>query len=163
MHWECFWGNNQVAICFAYQSYCWDWFREEWEDCTNCPEDATDLCIAQGWQDETLCWNGHVDGWEECDNWKKNWKDWCGIDCKYLSDNKCWNGEVDSWETPQECPQDFGWTIVNENCNSCPCEYADLKNALTKWDVVRAKLWDHKLAVFYRYSNNVSVDSYLDI
>jgi hypothetical protein len=33
---------------------------------------------------------------------------------------------------------------------------------LTKWDVVRAKLWDKKLWAFYRYSNSVAIDGFLN-
>jgi hypothetical protein len=34
---------------------------------------------------------------------------------------------------------------------------------LTKWDIIRAKLWDKSLFVFYRYSNSVALESFLNM
>jgi hypothetical protein len=45
----------------------------------------------------------------------------------------------------------------------CPCEYVDFSTDLTKGDVIRASLWDDLLSVFYKYSNSVAVESFLDI
>ena len=54
------------------------------------------------------------------------------------------------------------WSVTNDSCNSCPCEYVDFSTDLVKWDSIRAKLWDKSLSAFYRYSNSVAVDSLLD-
>jgi hypothetical protein len=50
-----------------------------------------------------------------------------------------------------------------ENCPACPCEYVDFPVNLTKWDIIRAKLWDKSLFVFYRYSNSVALESFLNM
>ena len=55
------------------------------------------------------------------------------------------------------------WNIIVPNCNTCPCEYVDFYADLTKWDMVRAKLWDKWLSVFYRYSNPVVVRNFLSV
>ena len=55
------------------------------------------------------------------------------------------------------------WHVKNNDCNMCPCEYVDFSTDLTKWDIVRAKLWDKSLSVFYKNSNSVGVDSFLNI
>jgi hypothetical protein len=34
---------------------------------------------------------------------------------------------------------------------------------LGKWDTLRAKLWDKMLFAFYRYSNTVALESFLDV
>ena len=60
-----------------------------------------------------------------------------------------------------EEPEDREWNITNEDCNSCPCEYADFSTDLAKWDTVRAKLWDKKLSAFYKNSNSLSLESFL--
>jgi hypothetical protein len=52
--------------------------------------------------------------------------------------------------------------VENENCNICPCEYVDFSTDLIKGDVIRAKLWDKSLFEFYRYSNSVAVESFLN-
>jgi hypothetical protein len=44
----------------------------------------------------------------------------------------------------------------------CPCEYVDFSTVLARWDIIRAKLWDKSLSAFYRYSNSVSVESFLN-
>ena len=116
--------------------------------CDECPEELKDICITKG-DPEGKCGDGNLDVWEECDNWENNGKDW-----------KC----------TEECTIDWGedwgkedpWNIEND-CNSCPCEYADFGADLTKWDTVRAKLWDKSLFVFYRYSNSAAVESFIDI
>jgi hypothetical protein len=35
---------------------------------------------------------------------------------------------------PEDVPEieDIKWSIKNENCNSCPCEYADFSTDLTR-------------------------------
>jgi hypothetical protein len=34
---------------------------------------------------------------------------------------------------------------------------------LTRWDTIRAKLWDKPHMVFYNYSNTLAVENFLDI
>jgi hypothetical protein len=34
---------------------------------------------------------------------------------------------------------------------------------LTRWDTIRAKLWDKPLFVFYRYSNVISIENFLNL
>jgi hypothetical protein len=79
------------------------------------------------------------------------------------SEQLCWNGEQDPWEDCDNCPEDLWRCVENNNCNTCPCEYVDFSTDLTKWDSIRAKLWDKSKFVFYRYSNTVSVENYLDL
>ena len=88
----------------------------------------------------------------------------------------CGNGKYDEWENCDNCPWDLlwcipdgitpydsWWSIVNDNCNICPCEYADFSADLIKWDMIRAKLWDKSSFTFYRYSNIVALDNFPDI
>ena len=83
----------------------------------------------------------------------------------------CWNWVMNEGEDCENCPDDCEnpeviedwWKIENDDCNSCPCEYVDFSSDLTRWDTVRAKLWDKKLSVFYRYSNSVSLENFLKI
>ena len=95
--------------------------------------------------------------------------DVASVKCSAQKTN-CWNWVLDEWETCENCPIDCPepiiddeWKIENDDCNSCPCEYVDFSSDLTRWDTVRAKLWDKKLSVFYRYSNNVDVENFLKI
>jgi hypothetical protein len=109
--------------------------KEEDCNCEECPEKLKDLCVDP-----------------------KSDPDVPGI----VIDN-CWNGEIDPWETCEECPEDFWGCVKGGECNTCPCEYVDFATNLTRWDTIRAKLWDKPRFVFYNYSNSVAVENYLDI
>ena len=93
-------------------------------------------CAAQ----KTYCWDGILWGWENCENCPEDGKD------------SCYDPDI---------PDD--WHIENDNCNMCPCEYVDFSTDLTKWDVLRASLWDETFPVFYKYSNSVAVETFLNI
>ena len=92
-----------------------------------------------------------LDPWEDCDT--------CPQDANC---DKCGNGEKDEWETCDTCPEDFGGCVKSAECNSCPCEYVDFSTDLSKWDTIRAKLWDRQRSVFYNYSNIVAIENYLN-
>ena len=158
---------------------CWDGNVDEWENCETCPKDVKDPCI-DDWNGK--CWDGNVDEWENCETCSEDVKDPCIDDWN----GKCWDGNVDKGENCENCPED-AWdsciglyyppdvpdepenpdipdvprNIINDGCNMCPCEYVDFSTDLTKWDIVRAKLWDKSLSVFYRYSNSVSLETFL--
>jgi len=181
--------NDLKDICIDewYNCKCDECPEKLWEICINCkcdecPEKLWDICIDK-WEDENdKCGNGEVDPWETCKTCPKDIEDGC-IDYR-KSDNGCGNWELDSWEEcddwadngkngrctgdcklveeKQNDDSEDKWEIANENCNSCPCEYVDFSTVLTKWDIIRAKLWDKFRSVFYRYSNAVSVDTFMD-
>ena len=69
----------------------------------------------------------------------------------------------DILDEPDILEEDSVWSIVNDNCNICPCEYADFSTDLIKWDFVRAKLWDKSLHTSYGYSDSVALENFLDI
>ena len=83
------------------------------------------------------------------------------------SRENCRNCSKDVWncepDIPVIVPYNSWWYIENDNCNICPCEYVDFLSDFVQWDTVRAKLWDKKLSIFYRYSNPVAVDRFIDI
>ena len=107
-------------------------------------------CIAQ----KSICWDFVVWDDEYCFNCPEDLKDIC-------VDNGD-DGVIPDDETDDtEEPEDREWNITNEDCNSCPCEYADFSTDLAKWDTVRAKLWDKKLSAFYKNSNSLSLESFL--
>ena len=89
--------------------------------------------------------------------------------CPVFNDQYCWsyslcgNGIIEEWEDCHNCPEDVWWCLDITECNSCPCEYADFDAAIIKWDIVRAKLWDKTLSAFYKYSNSVLAESFLDL
>ena len=168
---------------------CWNGIVDEWETCQNCPEDLKDICENQDdgkdwkspicnpkynnqrlsrlspWKDLCSVWVYSDFKYNEFDH-KWRWK--CSLDSKSSVEcvaiqTYCWDGHADWWETCVSCPQDVWACIESDNCNSCPCEYVDFSADLTKWDAIRAVLQDTKRAVFYRYSNTVSVDSFLDL
>ena len=160
---------SQSLECVATKTTCGDWIIGNWEDCETCPKDVKDSCI-DDW--EKKCWNGKIDEWEDCETCPKDIKDSCIDDWE----KKCWNGKIDEWEDCETCPKDVWecepnvptpddswWNIQNDNCNICPCEYVDYSTDLIKWDFVRAKLRDKSLSVFYRYSNSVSLENFLDV
>ena len=141
--WNCIddWDDNK----------CWNGKIDEWETCENCPKDLKDICVDDGNDDK--CWNWIQDIWEDCGNCPRD-----VADC-----NKCGNGIIDEWETCKNCPEDVGWCVETNACNSCPCAYADFLNSFTRWDSIRAKLWDKSLSVFYRYSNVVAIENFLNM
>ena len=154
--------------------------RDEKCDCSSCPEKRKDICV-DDWDDE--------DDWDEkcdCSSCPEKRKDICIDRWDYDNDD----GDDDNEDCKcDECPEklkescigdptpiieddnpdDWGddeennwWSVTNDSCNSCPCEYADFATDLVKWDSIRAKLWDKSLSAFYRYSNSVAIDSLLD-
>jgi len=175
-------GINCTNWC-KYKEKCGNGKKDERENCKECPEDFWDECRPLVLQSE--CGNGKVEIQEECDLGEDNWKDWinCSIDCQYL--DKCGNGKYDYPENCEWCPEDLldlcvgpnppvpptpieiiaepDWWEINYNCNMCPCEYVDFSTDLAKWDILRANLWDQSLSVFYRYSNAVVLENFLDI
>ena len=125
--------------------------------CDECPEKLKDKCVTTG-DDECKC--------DEC---PEKLKDKCvdykpDVDLPIDKQDTCGNGEKDSWETCDTCPEDLWWCAKTSNeCNSCPCEYVDFAAHLTRWDTIRAKLWDKQHMVFYNYSNTLAVENFLDI
>ena len=183
-NWETNGKDEKCTLtCTIYDSnkpLCGNWLIDEWEDCNTCPDDLGELCI-DDW-DDNKCWNGQIDDGETCENCPKDVKDGCVDDwddnkCwNWIQDlwedcgncpwdvsecNKCWNGQIDEWEDCNTCPEDAGWCINTAECNSCPCNYSDFSNAFSKWDSVRAMLWDKSEKVFYRFSNVVAVENFL--
>ena len=159
---------------------CGNWVLDPWEDCDTCPMDAEDCekCAEDLWngcKPEVKCGNGKIDEWETCETCPQD----AGV-CYKL----CGNRQIDEWEecddgadngkngrctawcklinNNQNNPEEEGWEIASENCNTCPCEYVDFASDLVKWDSIRAKLWDKPRYVFYKYSNSVWVESFLD-
>ena len=137
--------------------------------CEECSEKLKDICLVDTWNTlwwtEELCPNGRKDPWENCENCPEDLKDSC-VKPGSSDDSTWWdnkddtnNGDVDK----DDWNKDGKWEIENNDCNICPCEYVDFSTNLTRWDTVRAKLWDKALSVFYRYSNTVSVESFLDL
>ena len=156
-----------------------DW--DDWSNvnckCDKCPEKLKNICIID-WNKRWIC---------KCDtcpeklkniciiNWDDTWGTWWNNDCKC---NTCpeklkkicmgsiTTGDLKTLlildEPPVSGNNDW-WHIENDNCNICPCEYVDFSTDFTKWDIIRAKLWDKKLSVFYKYSNSVVLESFLDI
>ena len=98
--------------------------------------------IVQCTAKKTYCWDWVLWEWENCENCPEDGKDSCHPD----------NPDENEW-----------WHIENYNCNSCPCAYVDFSTDLARWDIIRAKLWDKKASVFYKYSNSVAVESFLDL
>ncbi len=153
--------------CIAPDDKCGNGIIDEWEDCNSCPIDLKEICIVP----DNKCGNGLVDEWEDCKNCPTDLKDKCIGDWRDEPGDPdtptpdvptpvtCWNWKVDPGETCDNCPEDLGRCIQNKNCYTCPCEYADIATQLTKWDVVRAKLWDKNRAVFYKYSKWISVNN----
>ena len=134
-----------------------------WDNCrakVDEPHDEID-----GWG---TCGNGEKNEWETCDNCSEDLKDPC-VEHKPDPDSPidggedpCWNGRQDPWETCDTCPDDFWGCVKGGDCNTCPCEYVDFATNLTRWDTIRAKLWDKPRFVFYNYSNTLNVEDYLD-
>jgi hypothetical protein len=164
---EDMWGKCKPEI------KCWNNVvdEEEWEEC--------DVWENNGkiWIDCTIdckikCGNEEYDEWENCETCPWDVKDpcvdyWSGICGDGNKDERenCYNCPEDVWDCNPNVPtpDDSWWNIQNDNCNICPCEYADYSTDLIKWDVIRAKLWDKSLSVLYRYSNSVLLENFLDI
>jgi cysteine-rich repeat protein len=123
---------------------------DDGEKCETCPEDVR-RCI-------TRCGNGVVELQEKCDNGEANGKDGrCSINC---TPELCPNGVQDPGETCENCPQDMGRCIIEKNCLTCPCQFADIASDLSSNDKVRAKLRDAPRNVFYTYSPDVFVSRF---
>ena len=126
--------NQSYPVCLSWRVSNFSFKDDKWTRfCVD--GDLSIECTAR----KTYCGDGVLWEWEDCDT--------CPDDC--------------SPENPDNT--DDSWNITNDDCNTCPCEYADFSTSLTKWDTVRAKLRDATLSVFYRYSNSVSVESFLNI
>ncbi|MDR0606930.1 MAG: hypothetical protein LBG52_00935 [Candidatus Peribacteria bacterium] len=107
----------------------------------------------------TYCGNGSVDLGEECDDGPLNGKNGhCSTICKLET---CGNGVVDLGETCEHCPQDVQWCIIEQNCNICPCPYADFASDLISKDRIRVKLRDSSRKVFYRFSPEIQLSNIL--
>ncbi|MDR0859508.1 MAG: hypothetical protein LBO09_00570 [Candidatus Peribacteria bacterium] len=107
----------------------------------------------------THCGNGILDPGEECDAGLLNGKNGiCSLTCKMET---CGNGRVDPGETCESCPQDLSRCIVEQNCNMCPCPYADFASDLILKDRIRAKLRDASRKVFYSFSPEVLLSNFL--
>ena len=170
--------------CFAKKVDCGDWVIWKDEKCYNCPLDLKDICVTDGNEkckcDECpeklkdIC---VTDGNEKCkcDECPEKLKDICVTDWKEkercnclvcpeklkdicVKDAEASEPVIDNPENPNKPDK---WNIKNDNCSTCPCEYADFSADLSKWDTIRAKLWDKSLSAFYRYSNVVAVESFL--
>ena len=117
-------------------------------DCDTCPEKLKKRCIDDGENDDENC---------KCDKCSEKLKSACvsPVVTESSKDSSVLN-------EPPVSDDDKWWHVENDNCNTCPCEYVDFSTDLTKWDVVRAKLWDKKLWAFYRYSNSVAIDGFLN-
>ena len=150
----------------------WDDWGDEECDCNECPEKLKYRCVTD-WDDDEDC------GCDECSEKLKykcvdDWSDGdddedCDCDeCPEKLKEKCIKPYVpetpkfiNNPEEPENSDDNDDWYVENNNCNTCPCEYVDFSTDLTKWDTVRAKLWDKSLSVFYRYSNSTAVESFL--
>jgi cysteine-rich repeat protein len=109
----------------------------------------------------TRCGNGVIELNEECDNGELNGKDRkCSVNCKK---ELCGNGIQDAGETCENCPQDMGRCIVEQNCTTCPCQFADLASDLSSNDRIRAKLRDEPRKVFYKFSPEVFVNNFITL
>ncbi|MDR2416019.1 MAG: hypothetical protein LBD75_05440 [Candidatus Peribacteria bacterium] len=131
------------------------------ETCENCPQDLTSTTTPTLLTCSTTCGNGEIDSslGEECDNGALNGKDGlCSSICKLET---CGNGIPDLGETCQTCPQDLDRCIIEQNCNTCPCQYADFASDLRENDQIRAKLRDQGRKIFYRFSPVVAVSDFL--
>ena len=168
--WFCVSGNLSLE-CSASKTVCGDWIVGKWEDCQKCPGDIKDPCIDNG---KIECWNKIIEIWEDCEKCPGDIKDPCVVivdwfcgDWMIQSRENCRNCSKDVWncepDIPVIVPYNSWWYIENDNCNICPCEYVDFLSDFVQWDTVRAKLWDKKLSIFYRYSNPVAVDRFIDI
>ena len=168
------WGDDEDCDCgecpekLKYRCVT-DWDDDEDCGCDECPEKLKYRCVTD-WDDDEDC------GCDECPE-KLKYKcvdDWdddedCGCDeCPEKLKEKCikpHNPEtpriIKDPEEPENPDDNIEWHVENNNCNTCPCEYVDFSTDLTKWDTVRAKLWDKSLSVFYRYSNSTAVESFL--
>ena len=151
--WQIFLDLSWSSILCSRWDYSWFVFnldRYEW----------TWLCItwnvyAECVAKKTYCTDGIVGIGENCEN------------CPEDLGSSCVGPYVPPKPQPDipdpDVPEDEPWHIENKNCNICPCEYVDFSTDLVKWDTVRAKLWDKSFFVFYRYSNSVAVENFLDI
>jgi len=101
---------------------------------------------------------------EECDHGDQNGKDGqCSLVCKIVKkvDPLCGNGKIDPGETCETCPEDMETAcIVEQNCTTCPCQFADIEGDVTANDRIRAKLRDASRNVFYKYSSEVFVSNF---
>ena len=144
---------------------CVDKTKEDCK-CSECSEDLRDICVDKWteseWSDEENCPNGNVDSWENCQTCPADVKDGC-VDDRLAPGWNWRNSQNDELEDIDDKDEDKDRKIQNNDCNACPCEYVDFSAILTRWDTVRAKLWDKSLSVFYRYSNTISVESFLDL
>ena len=116
-----------------------------------------DICITI--RTGAVCLNGIAEKWENCRNCPEDLKDVCVK--PYIIPDPDVLPIIPV--IPVVTPEVEVWHVENDNCNSCPCEYVDFSTDLTKWDVVRAKLWDKNLSAFYGYSNSLAIENFLDI
>ena len=173
--WMCVNSDETLSVnCFANKSICWDWYVGENEKCDNCQVDLWDICMTN--------WDKTLDNPDcKCDECPEKLKDICMTNWDKTLDNpdcKCdecpeklkdicmtnWDKTPDNPDIPNFPEEsDDEWNVTNDNCNICPCEYADFSVDLIKWDLVRAKLWDKSLLEIYRYSNSVALENFLEL
>ena len=167
-------NTNLFVKCFAKKSGCGDWVIWNDEKCYNCSLDLRDICVTDwDYSEDENCKCGEcpeklksicIDDWEDDD--EENCK--CG-ECPEKLKERCIKPDdvdipdiIQSPDEPQISEDDW-WYVENDNCSACPCEYVDFSTELTKWDTVRAKLWDKSLSVFYRYSNSTALETFIDV
>ncbi|MDR2190688.1 MAG: hypothetical protein LBP53_05945 [Candidatus Peribacteria bacterium] len=86
-----------------------------------------------------------VNSGEECDNGELNGKDGsCSTTCKQ-EESPC-----------ERC-------IVEQNCNSCPCQYADFASDIRGDDKIRAKFRDKTRSIWYRFSPEILVNNFIPL
>ena len=187
--WICEKTSGSHVNCSAEKSVCWDWIIDDSESCPECSKDLKDICIVDGCKCEECseklkdsCVAPYVPDPDisecKCEECPEKLKDSCVKPVIPVPECKCeecpeWSVCVGPYFPPDDIinpdipsdtePEDDTWHVESNDCNTCPCEYVDFSTELTKWDTVRAKLWDKALFVFYRYSNSVAIESFLDL
>ena len=185
--WMCAISSNSYVKCSAKKSVCWDGIVDSTEDCPECSKDLKHACVVDYCKcnecSEKLkdaCVAPYVPIPDvlkcKCDECPKKLKDACIMPDVIIPKCKCSECPEqaicvgpyfppDRVIVPEDTDSDLDdtWHVENNNCNTCPCEYVDFSTELTKWDTIRAKLWDKALFVFYRYSNSVAIESFLDL
>ena len=112
--------------------------------------------------------DGVNDSEDQCPNipWNKN-TTWCPFElgrkriCEHNPEQKCWNGIIEEWETCDTCPDDVGWCILEQNCNACPCHYADYASDLKSDDMIKALLRDKTNILKYTESQRYPFEELL--
>ena len=107
---------------------------------------------------------GGKEAGEECELGDLNGKGDCTTNCKVVPEDEkseCWDGVCSSDEKCEECPLDCGWCIVPQECNSCPCEYAEYTSDLLDTDKIYAVLRQRGLKVLYAESPSYGLSDFM--